>query len=562
MTALIAILLLLLIPAIMLGIHKVRHASRYLWLTGLVGVLLAWVAVYIARFKLPFEVSPQTWEPVSFFPLSPSLLVDNISWVFALAIVTQALVVMLTSVARLGGRVFSSPRVQSSGEQANGSIPKLQSSLPAANWKAWAANLALTSLSLVAVLAGNLLTLLLAWSALDIVELLILLSQVSTSEERAQVVRAFAAKVGGIIVLLLAGIMLWEGGGQLNFGPTTATVSLFYFISAGLRLNVLPIHVPIFREPSLRIGLGTTLRLVPVAGSLVLVVRIAETGIQGGTGLILLGFSALAGLVGSIGWLHASNELSGRTYWILATTSLALAAAIRGQTTASLAWSLVVLLPGSLIFLSALRRRFMIPILLLGVISFSGLPFTPVWVGVSVFQPTTGLQDLAGQIIALLLGIIFFVVHAFLLGGYLIHGLRGMLTSIAEQKPQVERWVWLLYIPGLIALPAVHFILTWMVRPETAQVSLLMWLAGACACGLAGAIWFFSVRQDRQLPTFLSNRRWLASGQIYRPLIRLVEWFFDFISQIIRVISAVLEGEAGILWSFVLLVLGLVFLFG
>jgi formate hydrogenlyase subunit 3/multisubunit Na+/H+ antiporter MnhD subunit len=562
MTALIAILLLLFVPAVMLIIRMVRPHSRFLWLTGMLGAVLAWVLMYIARFNLPFEVSPQTWEPESFFPLSPSLLVDNTSWIFAVGIVTQALVVMLTSVARLGGRVFSAGSVQPAGEDANSSIPDQRSSPPAANWKVWAANLALTSLGLVAVLAGNLLTLLLAWSALDIVELLILLSQVSTSEERVQVVRAFSAKVAGIIVLLLAGIMIWEGGGRLNFSPTSATARLFFFIAAGLRLNILPLHVPIFREPSLRIGLGTTLRMVSVAGSLVLVVRSAETGIPGLTGLVLLGLAALAGLVGSVGWLHASNELSGRTYWILATSCLAMAAAIHGQLTASLTWSLVVLLPGSLIFLSSLRRRFMTPILLLGVISISGLPFTPVWAGSSVFQPATGLQELAGQILALLLGIVFFIIHAILLSGYLLHSLRGIFTSVADQQPKVERWVWLLYVPGLIALLVSHFMLSWIIRPAPAQVSRVMWLEGASALGLAGAIWFYSIRPGRQLPTRLLERGWLTSGQVYRPVIQPIEWFFGFTSQIIRVISTVLEGEAGILWAFLLLALGLVFLYG
>ncbi len=561
MTALIAILLLLITPAIMLAIRMARPASRFLWLTGLLGLLLAWVAVYLARFDLPFAISPQTWEPISFFPLSPSLLVDNTSWVFALAIVTQALVVMLTGVARLGRRVFQFNVLQPSVEQTDASAPDPQSFLPSVDWRAWAANLALTSLGLVAVLAGNLLTLLFAWSALDIVELLILLSQVSTVEERAHVVRAFSAKVGGIVVLLLAGILVWEGGGQLEFDPTKTTVSLFYFIAAGLRLNILPLHVPIFRQASLRIGLGTTLRMVPVAACLVLVVRSAETGIPGLAGLIMLSFTALAGLVGSVGWLHASNELAGRTYWILATTSLALAAAIRGQSIASLAWSLVVLLPGSLIFLSSLRRRFIAPIMLLGVISISGIPFTPVWAGSGLFLPVSGLSDLAMQIITLLIGITFFIVHAILIGGYLIHSLRGIMVGVVEPGLQVERWVWLLYVPGLLALPVSHFMLSWMIQPAPSQAYLVMWLEGAFALGLAGAIWFFFTWQGRKFPTILSDRRWLTSGQVYRPLIQPVEWFFSFTSRIISMISAVLEGEAGILWAFVLLALGLVFIF-
>ena len=182
---------------------------------GNVGSTVGLAVVYAARFNLPYEVAPQTWQPMSFFPLSPALLVDSISWIFALALATQLLAVMLTSVARLGRQGLSaagsSARLWKTSKTP---IRDPQPTSPGVNWKAWAANLALTSLGLVAVLAGNLLTLLLAWAALDIVELMILLGQVSTSEERGQVVRSFSARVGGIAVLLLAGIVIWGQGGQ------------------------------------------------------------------------------------------------------------------------------------------------------------------------------------------------------------------------------------------------------------------------------------------------------------------------------------------------------------
>jgi hypothetical protein len=560
MTALIAILLLLFIPAVMLLIRMLRPASRFLWLAAMLGALVAWLLVYAARFDLPYEVAPQTWQPEAFFPLSPALLIDTTAWIFALALATHVLAVMLTSVARLGGRGFPLRAALPAPEDMEGSTPNPQPPPPGANWSAWAANLALTSLGLVAVLAGNLLTILLAWSALDIIELLILLGQVSTSEERGQVVRGFAARVSGVIVLLLAGIIILAQGGRLSFGPSTPPVSLLLFIAAGLRLGIFPLQVPFLHELPLRIGLGTTLRLIPAAASLVLIVRTAETGIQGTAGLAMLGFAALAGLVGSTGWLRAQNALAGRPYWILAAASLALAAAILGLPTASLAWSLAVLLPGSLIFLCSLRRRFIMPILLLGMLWLTGLPFTPAWAGSSIFQPAPGSEGLAGQIIVVLLGVVFFIVHAILLTGYLVHSLKGIITPIPEPQPKVERWVWLLYIPGLVTLPVFHFILGWMIRPSPAQASLVMWLEGASALGLAAAIWFYTSRPVGKNLAFLTRRRWLASGQVYRPLYQPFDWFFRLAAQSIRVISTVLEGEAGILWAFVLLVLGLLFL--
>ena len=586
MTALIAILLLLFTPAVMLFIRTLWPNSRFLWLAALFGTLLAWVAVFIARYDLPFEIAPQTWQPAAFFPLSPALLVDTTAWIFALTLATHAVAIMLTGTARLGGWGVHEPIVPIAGENEAPSpvskpsaenqedAPALQVAgeneplspaasqpppLPA-NWKAWAANLALTSLGLVAVLAGNLLTLLLAWSALDILELLILLGQVSSSEQRGQVVRTYGARCGGTIMLLLAGLFIWAGGGELDFNQSAASVNLLLFIAASLRLGILPLQVPFFGEPPLRIGLGTTLRLVPAAASLVLMVRTAQAGLPGTVGLLILAFAALAGLAGSIGWLRAETALSGRPYWLIATASLVLAAAVQGPPAASLAWSLALLLPGSLIFLSSLRARFLAPVLLLGLLGLSGLPFTPLWAGSRMFQAPAGLEWVAGQIMAMLFMLILFIVHAILLAGYLRHSLPGMLVADGGPQLKVERWVWLLYLPGLVILPVFHFILGWMLKPEPTQVSLVMWLQGACALGLAGAIWLSTSRPRSPKFTFLAGRGWLSSGKIYRPLYQPVEWLFRLAARIVRVSSAVLEGEAGILWAFVLLVFGLLFL--
>ena len=586
MTALIAILLLLLTPAVMLLIRTIWPTSRFLWLAALLGSLLAWVAIFIARSDLPFEVAPQTWRPAAFFPLSPALLVDNTGWIFAAGLATHMLAIILTGVARLGGwgvhvatipiageneltpsasrpaveNEANTPAVQVAGENEPLSPLTPQSPPPAVNWKAWAANQALTGLGLVAVLAGNLLTLLLAWSALDILELLILLGQVSSNEQRGQVVRAFGTRIGGTVMLLLAGLVIWAEGGELVLHQVSGSANLLLFIAAGLRLGILPLQVPFFRELPLRIGLGTTLRLVAAAASLVLMVRTAEASLQGTAGLVLLGLTALAGLVGSFGWLRAEAVLEGRSYWVLASASLAFAAAIQGQPAASLAWSLALLLPGSLIFLSSLRGRFQAPILLLGMLWLSGLPFTPLWAGSRMFQPPPGAETLSEQIITLLSILIFFIVHAILLAGYLRHCLRATLVEVTGPQPKVERWVWLLYLPGLFILPVVHFALGWMLQPETAQVPLVMWLEGASALGVAGTIWFYTSRPGSPRFSFLASRGWFSSGKIYRPLYQPVEWLFRLAAQVIRVSSAVLEGEAGILWAFVLLVFGLLFL--
>jgi formate hydrogenlyase subunit 3/multisubunit Na+/H+ antiporter MnhD subunit len=563
MTALIAILTLLFIPAAMLFINMLRRKSNILWMLATLGALIAGLVVYLTRRYIPQEFTPLTWQPEAFFFISPGLLVDTTSWIFALALVTQVLAIMLTSVARMGSKSLSPTETP---QQTNGSdnIPSgSQASSQSTDWRAWAANLALTSLGLVAVLSGNLLTLLFAWAALDVAELMVLLGQVSTNTIRRQVVSAFSTRFAGIAMLVLAGIVMWNQDGRLDFSSISPQASLFLLLSAGLRLGILPIHVPFLNELPIRIGLGTPIRLVPVAASLVLLVRSAETGIQGITGLALLGLTALAGLIGGIGWLRAQDEISGRSNWILATTSLAAAAMILAQPTASLAWSLATLLPGCLIFIASQRRLFLAPILLLGTLCLTGLPYTPLWAGTNIFVPTIATANLFEHTIVLLTGLLFVVIHALLLAGYLMYGLRGIFIPDGKPQQQVDRWVWLLYIPGLVILPVVHILLGWLIRPNPVQATLVMWVEGAAALGIAAAIWYFTARPARSdYSSRISSaiRQWLSVENIYRSFYRPLGWFSRVIAQAIRMISIVLEGEAGILWALVLLVLVLVYL--
>jgi len=569
MIILIAIFLLLLIPAVMLAVRLLRNRASYLWSLGFFGALVVWPLVLFSRLNMPQVVAFLSWQPQVFFPFSPELLLDTTSWVFAFALATQVLSVMMTSVARLSGPNLVAPEIQSGSINPEDQPPSptfiaLQAPLyQSNNWRAWAGNLALTSFGLVAVLAGNLLTLVLAWAALDIVELVILLGQVTTGQQRERVVVAFSARVGGIAVMFMAGIVIWQQAGGLDFSSITPQSSLVLMLAAGLRLGILPLHLPFTHELPMRRGIGTILRQVPVAASLVLLVRTAEIPVPTGVVPYLICFTALAGGFGAIGWLRAADELAGRPYWILTTASLAMAAALHNQPQACLVWSLAALLPGTLLFTTSLRRRILAPIILLSLLGLTGLPITPTWAGTSIFQPLGATAGVIAQIFSWLTGFFFIGVHAMLLAGYLVHGLRGIMYSDGEPVTQVERWIWLLYFPGLLLLPVIHWLLGWHIRstmgypwslPET---SLLTWVEGPLALGLAAAIWYYRPRLVKEVIAVSmtqSARQWLPVSLFYR----FIWGIYRIIAQIIKVISITLEGEAGILWALVLMVLILV----
>jgi hypothetical protein len=524
----------------------------YYWLAALIGTLTAWSFVLLSGPHPSYTLSLGIWRPATYFPDSPKILVDPISWSFALAIVTLALVVILTAPMRLSGN----------------------------NWHAWASSLALAGFGLLAVLAGNPLTLMLAWAAIDILEIAILLVQVRDSKIYVQALTAFAARVGGLGLLLWADVSAKTIGNLWSFTPgaSASTVqtrlSLVLLIAAGLRLGVLPLHMPFLQELPLRRGLGTSLRLVPVAASLVLLVRTANAGVPASWVPYLLALVGLSALYGAILWAFAPDELSGRPFWILGMTAFAVASAVCGLPGATLAWGMACVFSGGLLFLFSTRHRNLLPLLLFGLLGFLGLPFTPAWSGMQLYA---SLFDSARSKLFWLP--LFLLAHALLVSGYILHSMRSEPTL-----KQSQRWMWVLYPLGLGMFPVVQFAWFWQVMHwsgtfqslninaniaagwSVSALPLLTWIGGIITLGLAMLFLWISRQRHLKNDLYPHPRHWLLSigQQIFS-----LSWFYNFLGFILRLIirfvrllTGVLEGDGGILWVLVLLALLVALLLG
>ena len=524
MLLLIAILILLLTPLAMLIIHLVRPRFSYHWLVAVAGAGLAWPMVLISRPSVPHLIPLMTWQPEAYLTTSPILLNDSVSWSYGLAISTLALVIVLTAVARMGQ----------------------------SDWRAWVGTLSLAGMGLLAALAGNPITMLMAWAALDGVELLILLALGRQSVVREEMVLAFSARVAGIFLLLLAWMVAMSSGETLAFDAIPPSTILLLLSAAGVRLGVLSLHMPFTRRFPFQPDLGTALRLIPAATSLVLLGRIAISR-QSPTDLavssiaqgvmsdnltaLVLAFSALAALVGGVLWVMSNNELDGRPYWVLGMASLSMAAAIRAQPEASQAFGLAMILAGGVLFLYSVRHRFLMIFPILGLLGFTALPFTPAWEGVQVYSP----------LIPLSVTIVFLLAHALLLTGYLKHFLRT-----TESLSGIERWVWVIYPLGLGLLVLVQF--SWLLWKSADLKGLLLTVKweGLATIGLAVLFWFVNLGflQKQQIgettPVRFISLRWLF---------RIFLDIYRFTGRLVSIFTLILEGEGGVLWALVLLIL-------
>ncbi len=504
------ILLMLFFALVVLIFRVVQPKFSYFWLIAALGALIAWPIQLVNRVTIPAEITLAIWRPGIYFRSSPGLLLDDISWPFALALVSLVLAVILTDVARAAE----------------------------ADWLAWASSLTITALGLVAVLAGNPLTLMLAWAALDLAEVLILLSKTYKSSIREQIIIAYATRIAGILFVLIAIISSSASGLPLSFDTITPVSSLYLILAAGLRLGVLPLHLPFFENLPLRRGLGTLLNLIPATTSLMLLARTAAAEVEPAFAPYLLALAGLAGLYGGISWLTAADELEGRPFWILGIASLALASAVRSQPAATLGWGITALLSGSLIFLLSARHRLLYPVVGLGLLGILGLPYLPSWQSAGLYRSPFNI-----------LLVLFLIAQTMFAAGYIRH-----LVRPGDRLAGVERWVWVIYPWGLIVLPLTHILYTvWELRqPGLEQPDLgNSWSGFLIVVTIAGFGLLY--RRGVRMPVRLTQtiRRTLSLHWLYR-----FAWqIYHLGARLVAFINLILEGAGGILWTLLLLVI-------
>ena len=524
MQLLIPILVLLCAPAAMFGVRSVRNGFATQWLiavTSLVGVL-----VYLGylRGQLPIEAQIAVWQPETLFPVTPMLLLDSISWPFAMVVLIIAIAVLVTGVVRLVLGI----------------------------WLPWAGTLALGAISLLAVLAGDPLMLLFAWASLDLVDLMIEFIQESSESSWEQAVIGLAARISGMAFLIWAMLSAKSQGITLSFTFIPSNISLFLLLAAGLRLGVIPLQAPLLSQAPVRQGLGTSLRLLPMASSLVLLSRAATVGVPQPMVLFLLIITAVAASYSALSWLLAKNVLEARPFWILSMAALAVSAAIKGDFQACQSWGLALLLGGSFIFLLTPNHQRLLPLGILGLLSLSALPFSLTWNGLGIYTLSgDGLTAVANGLVN---GVLF-LSHTFILLGFI-----KFAVQIPAEKPALERWMWLIYPVGLVMIILTALLTGWDQLPELRQLSWVDWAAGLSTLAAAVVVWRWGRVFADVIPGQSAFRRSSDWSTTFWAYLLSMKWLYRFANLIYRMMGRILdgfthalEGDGGLLWAFVLL---------
>lgn len=515
MTLLFPPILLLVVSIAIFIFHHRRIRPAISWLVGFVGVLAAWIVVLVLHSQIPTTFTLPMWQIPESFTFLPQLILDDFSWPYTVSIASLALVGMVVS---LVNQATLSPGSE--------------------GWKEWVVVATIAGISLLAVYPADFITLVITWTVLDLVEGCIWIGAGNRSQPGARPVLFLASRLAGTFLVIWATVLSLANGFPLSIQQLHPSLVPLVIIALGIRTGVLPLNLPPASVYSANETRGVLLTLAPQAAGLVLVSRIAALSQPGDLRLWLL-FLSLFVLFSSLAWISAPEEERFRVYWLSSVSGLALAASSQALTGASLAWGNALLLTGGLVMLASRQVRFLQALFVLGAFSISSLPYSLTWQGVSLFRLPMGVPE----------GILM-VSQLILLVGFL---------RLSRQERQgispAEPWKPIMYFSGLLLLPIITAVIYFQnpilsgsdMRPSLLQTWPAFLFVAVCLAGLFLSRRFkFSFRRAETIVTTISSVGGIRrSGNL----------LFQGLGKFFSLINYVLEGQAGVLWAFLILIL-------
>lgn len=478
---------------------------RFNWLVSIITAFSALIFVIFWQPRIPITFIALTQQPSSSLSFSPNWLVDNYSWPYAVSLTTLALAVISSAVVRKSSNSIN-----------------------------WAGILIVSALGLLAVSANNPLTLVAVWVAIDLSELVILL-MVTKAEDSGKAVIQFSVRMASVFLVLWSSIINNSTGSPTGLREFPAHAGILLLLAAGLRLGIIPLQMRV-SELDNRRSIITVLRLVTAASGLALITRIPINSFPSTVLPSLIVLTGSVSLISGWIWLISKDELSGRPFWILSVGSLAGSAFLFGNSIGSVAWGASLILCGGFIFLYSGRDKsnFWLPALCLW--SLTTLPYSltaSVWFS----QPVGGFSILmVPQIFTQGLLIAGFFRYAFLQ--------RGEVEIRSE-----PRWIQIIYPIGLSIIPIVSILISLWGWSGARIIS--TWWITALAIGIAIILILFWSRLQKTTNRVQSQ---YSIGRMSR--ISELSWSgYRQLRQTINQISSILEGDGGVLWSIVILVL-------
>lgn len=516
-------ILLLIITAVTIQLLSMQKSHiGILWLLAVVGSIGALISILLWKWIEP--------EPIVFTMLHFDLFEgvpivfqnDHYSWPYALAIGSLLAAVVFTS-------------SESINEDLNPTI--------------WSSALLLSAVCIAVITSATPLALIIAWIILDLIELLIIIQTIKVNVRIQRVIIFYSFKTLGTFILLFTLLLNDINVSDLGFVELTQNFGIVAILSICLRLGVIPVYVPYLGNLGLQRGLRTLIRIGVPAANMVILARMSESAIPPNYAPGLLLFASLAAFFGSVIWLISNDEIQGQSFWAIAFSGITIACAVRGKPISSIPWGVAMILCGGLLSLYSIRNKIIAVLVVGGLISLSGIPFSLTasgWDGL-IIAPFN------------MMDIIVLASISLLISGYI----RFLFTQ-GETFAKKENWVKITYTFGLLIIIGSIIIESFYGWPDSLNAG--MFWPGALSLLIAVLILLSVVIYKKFVPENITNvlldNRILKNSKFILKRFFELEWLFlligyiyGLIQRMILFLTKILEGDGGVIWSFLFLIL-------
>lgn len=522
MLTLLPILLIVISSVITLSVYVFHWRAGIIWLSAIAASFLSWVLILVYQFVPVIGLNLINWSPLNSSYQFIAYQFDSVSWPLTFSLATLLLTILLTY-----------PTV-SRDEKKPARVASV---------------LLLFFSSLLATLSATPVAFLMSWTLYEFIDSVVLIKAgLSVKGKQALLVNLVFRTLSSFV--LVWSMVISSSEAVLTLGQYSQNASLIIIAAVCIRiwsslLTPVDSHLSnISKEFSLARLITGTVTALAILGRLPAQINLSIAGNN-----LQLVISLIA-LSGGFGWLLANTDQKRLSSWLYAVSSIAILSAIRGDPGAAVIWITVMLLIGPVILIFSPHSKSLYVLPIIGLIALSGLPLTlasPGWRGVT--QPEVNLFT-----------VVFLLTYVMLLTGFV-----KISVSKFRDNNVAERWMTAMNITGLSITAAVQLTIVFLIN-RALPVIKFWWMS---IIPVVFAIVLYLVLKFRigkttigilQKNSLIYTRlqsivEKLQEGFILKAIYIVFETVYRLLQRGINGIEGILEGNAGVIWAALLLVM-------
>ncbi len=514
---------LLLAASILLQIlGRTKFLPGQTWLFSSIVAVFSWIAMILIRIVIPSGWQVAGWLPGMSTLESVAFQFTKETWMFGFLLISLLVAV-----------IFYEARFLGSSNYVN----------------ILTGTLTISAFGLLSILSANGFTFLLTWVLIDIAEFATLILLLKGESKHQIAITSLFARTFGIFLLILLLVLQSKSNQYSLENQNPSYIGIIMILVAILRMGIIPSHIPYSEDPKIRIGIGSILRFTPILSVFSFLLVLGSQNFSQSQNNWLTAIFIIGAVLGAVSWYLAKNKLDGRPYWIFTLGCLALIGYLRSSVEVISGTSAIMMAGAAVLFIPASRTRginLFIPLLVAGLLC---IPYTPTAILPVGFW--SGQLTIANLFIIVCLSL-------------LIVGLIFHATRKEEELDHQESWVWLFQVLGLTILAVSPWISEVFFLENISSFNYLWYaIVLVVVSGLLFAGRFYLNRENnRNLNIYMQIKRGMDSVLLFIDRFFRFEWITQiikglgkFIEVSMNLIVRVLEGDGGILWSFLFLVL-------